>query len=115
MYQKASPFAEDSMVRRIRYKPEKGEPPLQNSEKTQKKRRNHPKSPFFIFLQSHLFLTSLCQVFACGEDSHALRLESELSDLRAANANRRICFANARQIYAPLPRQRAPIRGPFAL
>ncbi len=31
------------------------------------------------------------RIFACGEDSHALRLASELADLRAVNANRRIC------------------------
>ena len=73
---------------------------LQNFEKLQsrKKRRNLSKSPVFHFLWSHIFLTTPCRVFACGEDSHALRPESELSDLRAANANRRICFANARQI-----------------
>ena len=32
------------------------------------------------------------RIFAFGEDSHALRLASELADLRAANANRRICY-----------------------
>ena len=32
------------------------------------------------------------RVFTRGEDSHALRLESELSDLQAVNANLR-CFA----------------------
>ncbi len=40
------------------------------------------------------------RVLAFCEDSHALRLTSKLVDLRAANANRRACFANARQIHA---------------
>ena len=31
--------------------------------------------------------------FACGEDSHALRLTSKLVDLRAANADRILCAA----------------------
>ena len=31
------------------------------------------------------------RIFAFGEDSHALRLASELAELWAANANRRIC------------------------
>ena len=49
---------------------------------------------------------------ALREDSLALRLTSELVDLRAANVHRRICFANARQ-NGSQPTQRARLRVPF--
>ena len=50
------------------------------------------------------------RVFAYGEDSRALRLASELADLRAANANRRICVANARRMLHPSQHKRHPWR-----
>ncbi len=45
-------------------------------------------------------------MLAVGEYSHALRLTSELVDLRAANANRRACFASARFSSDAIPANR---------
>ena len=55
------------------------------------------------------------RVFAFGEDSHALRLASELADLRAVNADRRICCANARRSLSITPKQGASVRMPLVL
>ena len=48
------------------------------------------------------------RVFAFGEDSLALRLASELADLRAANADRRRLRGSVR-IVAPQPTEKPPL------
>ena len=70
---------------------------LQNSEKVQsrKKRRKNVGS----------------RIFARGEDSRALRLASELADLRAANADYILCRVRhriGRIGLLPLPTQKPP-------
>ena len=55
-------------------------------------------------------------VFACDEDSHALRLASKLADLQAANAYQRTCFAHARSnrnIHSIQTKKPPQIRGDF--
>ena len=57
------------------------------------------------------------RIFAFGEDSHALRLASELADLRAANANRRICYRRKcpAERWTPQPTEKPPRRVAFLL
>ena len=61
--------------------------------------RNLSESPF-----SH----TVGRVFACGEDSHALRLVSELPDLRAANVHRRRIRGSVRTGATPSQQKRHP-------
>ena len=58
------------------------------------------------------------RVFACGEDSRALRLVSKLPDLRAANADLHsvpLAAQNSPERVLPQPTQKAPLRVPFVL
>ena len=54
------------------------------------------------------------RVFAFGEDSLALRLASELADLRAANADRRRLHGSVRIVTIPAKRKATP-KGGFSL
>ena len=54
------------------------------------------------------------RVFACGENSHALRLASKLADLRAANADRRRLRGSVRIVASPANRKATP-KGGFSV
>ena len=63
------------------------------------KSKGHPsqqkRTPVWVPFQFYVLL-KMAGNSASLRDSHALRLVSELPDLRAANVHRRICSANAR-------------------